>query len=90
MTDIKCLLEKAALSAAPELSSPISDSTNIIESCDSFSVVNIIIETETMLEAQLGHYISLADETLFDVSSSPMKKWSLWCSYVEDCISKKS
>ena len=50
----------------------ITESTNIFEILDSMDVVNLIMETESLLEQELGVYIPLANEETFDAEKSPL------------------
>jgi len=55
---------------------------------DSLSIVDMLLEAEMLLEAATGRYVTLADETIFDASRSPLRSWTSWVSYVEgkyDC-----
>jgi len=67
---------------APELK-PLSPESNLFENLDSLAVVDMLLEAETRLEEVTGRYVTLADETIFDASKSPLKSWAEWVSYVE-------
>ena len=60
----------------------IDDDTNILETLDSFAVVDVVMETESLLEVALGRYVPLADETIFDAEKSPFRAWHLWRAHV--------
>jgi len=60
----------------------IDDNMNILEMLDSFAVVDVVMETESLLEGALGRYVPLADETIFDAEKSPFRSWHLWRAHV--------
>jgi hypothetical protein len=60
----------------------IDDNMNILEMLDSFAVVDVVMETESLLERALGRYVPLADETIFDAEKSPFRSWHLWRAHV--------
>jgi hypothetical protein len=62
---------------------PISPESDLFENLDSLTVVDMLLEAETRLEQVTGRYVTLADETIFDASKSPLKSWAEWVSYVE-------
>lgn len=66
----------------------INDDFNIIDCVDSMSVVNILLETESLLIEKFDKKISIVDESIFDATNSPLRKWSLWVSYVADLYEK--
>lgn len=88
MSNIKNLLVKAAAKALedemPDFENIVSNDLNIFESVDSFSVVNILLESELVIETLLGKYVPLANEKIFDAMESPFLKWSNWVDYVTD------
>lgn len=89
MADVQELL-RLALTRVVEASSPpwlssLDDDTNVFDLIDSFSVVNLILETEMMMEEATGNYVALANEDIFDAQKSPLRKWSDWVAYVVSC-----
>lgn len=60
----------------------IDDTTNVLELLDSMDVVSLIMETEGLVEAKLGHYVALANETTFDADGSPLLSFGTWLSYI--------
>ncbi|MFZ6864533.1 hypothetical protein ACO0K7_18030 [Undibacterium sp. Ji67W] len=86
MKEISQILIEAFRLATADLGisalSNVTDDTNIFELLDSLAVVNILLETEMMLEQETGNYVTLANETLFDAEKSPLRKWSSWVEYV--------
>jgi hypothetical protein len=65
----------------PELRSPLPD-TNVFALVDSLVIVNLLLESEMILEQETGAYVPLADENLFDAAESPLRNWSRWVAYV--------
>ena len=60
----------------------IDDTTNVLELLDSMDVVSLIMETEGLVEAKLGYYVALANETTFDADGSPLLSFGTWVSYI--------
>ena len=60
----------------------IDDTTNVLELLDSMDVVSLIMETEGLVEAKLGYYVALANETTFDAEGSPLLSFGTWVSYI--------
>jgi len=60
----------------------IDDTTNVLELLDSMDVVSLIMETEGLVEAKLGHYVALANESTFDADGSPLLSFGTWVSYI--------
>jgi hypothetical protein len=60
----------------------IVDSTNVLELLDSMDVVSLIMETEGLVEAKLGHYVALANELTFDADGSPLLSFGTWVGYI--------
>jgi hypothetical protein len=87
MNEIEAVLLKALQTVTAELDNPelseITPNTDIIGNVDSFVIVDLMLESEMQLEAILGKYVTLADETIFDAEKSPLLNWSNWISYVE-------
>lgn len=81
------LLRKALATVLADLDKPelaiVTPETNVFDNIDSFSVVDLMLETEMLLESETGSYITLADETIFDSEKSPLLKWSTWIGYVK-------
>lgn len=90
MSKLKTILSNALHAAIaedhPQAIAELNDDLNIFEAVDSFSIVNILLETESALEATTGSYVSLADETIFDAQKSPLLNWATWIKYVEGKI----
>lgn len=87
MINVDKLLRKALATVIADLDKPalaaVSSETNVFENIDSFSVVDLMLETEMLIESETGNYVTLADETVFDAEKSPLLKWSTWITYVE-------
>jgi hypothetical protein len=62
---------------------PVGPDTNVFDQVDSMTIVDLLLETESLLEEKTGEYVPLADETIFDASASPLRKWSDWVAHVE-------
>lgn len=56
---------------------------DIFDAVDSMAIVDLLLETEAILEEQTGVYVPLADDTIFDASKSPLMRWSDWVAFVE-------
>ena len=61
----------------------LTDESNLFENLDSLTVVDMLLEAEMRLEKATGRYVTLADETIFDASKSPLRTWAGWVAYVE-------
>ncbi len=57
--------------------------TNVFDQVDSMTIVDLLLETESLLEEKTGEYVPLADDTIFDASASPLRRWSDWIAHVE-------
>ena len=86
MEQLNKILIEAVEKVLPESNFDYESNPNMLNLCDSFSVVSIVLETESMLEESYGNYITLGNENLFDVSQSPMKSWQDWCCYVRKSL----
>jgi hypothetical protein len=88
MSEIEKYLKEAFLAATsdqyPDLYINLNPQLNIFDLLDSFNIVDVLIESENILQENLGRYVSLADEKIFDASKSPFLTWSSWISYVEE------
>ena len=60
----------------------IKGSTNILDILDSIDVVNLIMETESLVEDRYGVYVPLANEESFDANLSPLLSVSNWEEHV--------
>jgi acyl carrier protein len=69
-----------------DIQEEIIDSTNIFEILDSMDVVNLIMETESLLEQELGFYVPLANEETFNAENSPLKSYKQWLHFIFDLI----
>ena len=78
--------EKALLEELPDFKKIVSPDFNIFESVDSFSVVNILLESESVIENLVGKYVPLANEKTFDALNSPLLKWQNWIDYVTGIV----
>ena len=92
MIDIPCILLNALQRATADMDgllfADIQPDTDVFELIDSFTVVNLLLETEMIMEEKTGKYVALADENTFDAKKSPLRKWSRWIEYVEECHEK--
>ena len=61
----------------------VAPDTNVFDAVDSMTIVDLLLETESLLEEKTGDYVPLADDTIFDASASPLRKWSDWVAHVE-------
>tara|TARA_B100001248_G_C27373374_1_gene452867 strand:+ start:1280 stop:1579 length:300 start_codon:yes stop_codon:yes gene_type:complete len=71
-----------------KISEPLEDSSDILEILDSMDVVNLIMETESLIEQTLGHYVPLANEYSFDLAESPLLELKSWINHVFEMSNK--
>ena len=71
-----------------KINEPLEDSSDILEILDSMDVVNLIMETESLIEEKLGHYIPLANEYSFDLAESPLLELKSWINHVYELSNK--
>jgi hypothetical protein len=64
----------------------ITDDTNLFELIDSMQLLNLILETEELVEQTQGEYYQLANENLMDASKSFFLKFSLWKHHIQTVI----
>lgn len=87
MLDFDTVLRKALDTVIANLDTcpfdTVTADTNIIDHVDSFTVVDLLLESEMALEAATGNYVTLADETIFDSEKSPLLNWAGWVEFVE-------
>lgn len=76
-------LEKILASIEEPGLGSLTDESNLFENLDSLTVVDMLLEAEMQLEKATGRYVTLADETIFDASKSPLRTWAGWVAYVE-------
>jgi hypothetical protein len=92
MAEVKDLLVQALQTVCENLDKPelaqIASTSNVFDAIDSFTVVDLMLESEMLIEASLGRYVTLADETMFDAEKSPLLSWSDWVAYVEKCCAE--
>lgn len=81
--------EKALMDDFPNFKDQVNWDFNIFDAVDSFSLVNILLETELAVENLSGKYTPLASELLFDALKSPFLKWSDWVDYVSNTLNIK-
>ena len=68
----------------------IVDSTNVLELLDSMDVVSLIMETEGLVEAKIGHYVALANEETFDADGSPLLSFGAWVGYIKEMVEENN
>tara|TARA_B100001059_G_C17757863_1_gene541013 strand:+ start:67 stop:342 length:276 start_codon:yes stop_codon:yes gene_type:complete len=61
----------------------ITNNLNIHKNLDSLAIVNLILETEQLLENSFDKYEPLSDNLTFDLKKSPLLKFSSWVKYIE-------
>lgn len=59
---------------------------NLFDQIDSFAVVDLLLRTESEVEAVTGRYIPLADEKLLDAHQSPLRRIDDWVAHVATAI----
>lgn len=87
MSRIEQVLEEAVRRVNEHVQSPeletLTPSTNIFDAVDSMAIVDLLLESEGLLEEATGKYVALADDKTFDASASPLLRWSDWVAHVE-------
>lgn len=87
MSDLEDLLKEALRRVNEDVRSPELDAvgpeTDLFDAVDSMVIVDLLLETEALLEEKTGQYVPLADETIFDAGASPLLRWSHWVAHVE-------
>lgn len=87
MENLDTLLSTALATVAENLDTndfeAVTNSTDVFNNVDSFAIVDLMLETEMLLEDKLGRYVTLADESVFDAEKSPLLRWETWVKYVE-------
>tara|TARA_B100000212_G_C27069618_1_gene403343 strand:- start:122 stop:421 length:300 start_codon:yes stop_codon:yes gene_type:complete len=69
-----------------DLEEEINGNSNILEVLDSMDVVNLIMETEGIMESEYGKYIPLANEETFDLEMSPLLTFNGWVEHIVSMI----
>lgn len=59
---------------------------DLFERLDSFAVVELLLETESEVEAAAGRYVPLADESILDSTRSPLRRLQGWFDYVSETV----
>ena len=65
-----------------DLEEEINENSNILDILDSMDVVNLIMETEGILESEYDKYIPLANEETFDAEMSPLLTFHSWVEHI--------
>jgi hypothetical protein len=94
LSEVNSVLLQAFFNIKTELNVDISveieDSTNIFDVLDSMDIVNLIMETESLLEAKLGYYLPLANEETFDAEKSPLLSYKSWLQFIFTLINNNA
>ncbi|WP_213979743.1 hypothetical protein [Sphingomonas sp. dw_22] len=61
---------------------------DLFSEIDSFSVVELLLQTETEVESVTGSYIPLASESVLDADKSPLRELRRWIAYVAEAIAR--
>ena len=86
MKNLQPILLEALSSVDTFSFNPLEEDPDLYVLLGSLGTVNLILESEIRLESLLGQYVPLAGEDLFDAELSPLRAWSSWVSYVENCV----
>ena len=81
-TILRSALEESNKVIKSNILDTVHDDLNIFDNVDSMSIINILLETESLLSDKFNRHISIADQDIFDATKSPLKKWSLWVDHV--------
>ncbi len=88
MADIEAVLKQGLRRVNEDLQceafETVADETNLFDAVDSMAIVDLLLESESLLEAETGNYVALAGETIFDAERSPLRRWADWVAYVEE------
>ena len=94
LSEVNSVLLQALFNIKTELNVDISveieDSTNIFDVLDSMDIVNLIMETESLLEVKLGYYLPLANEETFDAEKSPLLSYKSWLQFIFTLINNNA
>lgn len=94
LSEVNSVLLQAFFNIKTELNVDISveieDSTNIFDVLDSMDIVNLIMETESLLEVKLGYYLPLANEETFDAEKSPLLSYKSWLQFIFTLINNNA
>lgn len=71
----------------PELAGLTPDD-DLFDRLDSFAVVELLLETESAVEAAVGRYVPLADESILDSARSPLRRLQGWYDYVAETVAR--
>jgi hypothetical protein len=86
MPDIEAVLREALRRVNEETKcdalEAVCAETNIFDAVDSMTIVDLLLESESLLEAETGEYVALAGESIFDAEHSPLRRWGDWVAYV--------
>ena len=89
-TKISKLVHQALLNIVDDLEidleEELNENSNILDILDSMDVVNLIMETEGILESEYGNYIPLANEETFDLEMSPLLTFNSWVEHIVSMI----
>lgn len=87
MSPIEQVLEEAVRRVNEHVQSPgletLAPDTNVFDAVDSMAIVDLLLESESLLEDATGKYVALANEKMFDAGASPLLRWSDWVAHVE-------
>lgn len=91
---VEFLVQKAISQLSDELEVvipvPPPEDYNFLDELDSLDVVNLIMETESLVEREFGLYVPLANEKSFDLSASSMLAYRSWVIFVRTEIEKNN
>lgn len=83
---VRTVLAAAAVEwSRPDLSNPAAD-VDLFSEIDSFSVVELLLQTEAEVERVSGRYVPLAGDDVLDAEKSPLRSVSNWISHVAEAI----
>lgn len=68
----------------------INECTRLFELIDSLGTLDLILELESMLEEETGHYVAVADEYSMDKNSTPFRTILTLEKYILDKVNNAS
>ncbi|MCB5266548.1 MAG: hypothetical protein LHW46_00360 [Candidatus Cloacimonetes bacterium] len=92
--NLKTIITNAIVTVNEELQidalKTLEDDTPLFELLDSLGTLDLILELESVLERETGHYVAVADETSMDSIKTPFKTLLTLETYLHQRIKHES